>query len=189
MSGGPIISLNNYKIIGIHKGGDNQKKYNIGTFIREPIKEFNKKFCIVKDNQNPESANKNNCNKILNDNNIDDSKINLNNNQSNNDNNKINGDNNKINDDNNKINKDNNKINIDNKIKKIFEKENEVDNKGIIYDEKNIIKNQIFKGICNIKSENKKFGMGFFCNIPIDTNDYGLLITYNDLFDKNDITQ
>ena len=60
MSGSPIISLNNYKIIGIHKGGNNQKKYNVGTFIREPIKEFNKKFSSIKDSRNPGPANENN---------------------------------------------------------------------------------------------------------------------------------
>ena len=43
MSGSPIICLANYKVIGVHKGSAS-KNFNLGTFIREPIKEFNKKF-------------------------------------------------------------------------------------------------------------------------------------------------
>ena len=39
-SGAPIINLNNHKIIGLHKGGGNNKKYNFGTFLKDPIKNF-----------------------------------------------------------------------------------------------------------------------------------------------------
>ena len=42
-SGGPILSLNNYKIIGVHYGGSNKKsiKLNYGTYIKYIINEFN----------------------------------------------------------------------------------------------------------------------------------------------------
>ena len=40
MSGSPIINLNNYKIIGIHKGAKKNKKSNVGNFLRDPLKEF-----------------------------------------------------------------------------------------------------------------------------------------------------
>lgn len=40
MSGSPIINLNNFKIIGIHKGDQSNKKCNLGTFLRDPIKLF-----------------------------------------------------------------------------------------------------------------------------------------------------
>ena len=40
MSGSPIIILNNFKIIGIHKGSSLDKKYNLGSFLREPFKLF-----------------------------------------------------------------------------------------------------------------------------------------------------
>ena len=42
-SGCPIIILINFKIIGIHKGSKSEKNYNLGTLIKIPIKEFNKK--------------------------------------------------------------------------------------------------------------------------------------------------
>ena len=40
MSGSPIINLDNYKIVGIHKGSHSTKKYNLGTFLMEPFKQF-----------------------------------------------------------------------------------------------------------------------------------------------------
>ena len=47
-SGGPIILLNNFKVIGIHKGS---KKYNLeinfGTLLKFPINEFTKKFSKI----------------------------------------------------------------------------------------------------------------------------------------------
>ena len=49
-SGGPIINLENYKIIGIHKGYDDKHKVNLGTYLKEPIKDFNNK--INKKNKN-----------------------------------------------------------------------------------------------------------------------------------------
>ena len=42
-SGGPIILLDNLKVIGIHKGGDKHSNFNIATFIKYPIVEFIKK--------------------------------------------------------------------------------------------------------------------------------------------------
>ena len=41
-SGSPIILCKNLKVIGIHKGSDNKKKLNVGTFIGEAIKEIDK---------------------------------------------------------------------------------------------------------------------------------------------------
>ena len=43
-SGGPILLLKNYKVIGIHKGVYEQPKINVGTLLKEPIKEFNSIF-------------------------------------------------------------------------------------------------------------------------------------------------
>ena len=40
MSGSPIINLNTYKVIGVHKGASKNKTSNYGTFLREPIKQF-----------------------------------------------------------------------------------------------------------------------------------------------------
>ena len=44
-SGSPIINLNNYKVIGIHKGcKQGGQNWNLGTFIKKPIDEFNNIF-------------------------------------------------------------------------------------------------------------------------------------------------
>ena len=43
-SGGPIINNTNYKVIGIHKGSEENKKYNLGTLLKLPIKKFIEKF-------------------------------------------------------------------------------------------------------------------------------------------------
>ena len=44
-SGSPIMNLNNYKVIGIHKGSkQGQQNWNLGTFIKKPIDEFNNIF-------------------------------------------------------------------------------------------------------------------------------------------------
>ena len=40
--GAPIINIKNSKVIGIHVGTQKNKKYNIGTFFKNPIEEFNK---------------------------------------------------------------------------------------------------------------------------------------------------
>ena len=41
-SGSPILDLKTNKIIGIHKGTVYDLKWNVGTFIKEPIKKFYK---------------------------------------------------------------------------------------------------------------------------------------------------
>ena len=45
-SGSPILSLNNYKVIGVHYGGSKNKniKLNFGTFIKYAIMEFINKY-------------------------------------------------------------------------------------------------------------------------------------------------
>ena len=40
MSGSPMINLNNFRVIGIHKGSHPKKEFNLGTFLREPLKQF-----------------------------------------------------------------------------------------------------------------------------------------------------
>ena len=47
LSGSPILSLNDMKVIGIHKGAGNGK-YNKGSFLKYPIEEFISK---IKDNK------------------------------------------------------------------------------------------------------------------------------------------
>jgi hypothetical protein len=39
-SGGPIINLNNYKVIGIHRGYIEGKEYNIGSMLTSSINDF-----------------------------------------------------------------------------------------------------------------------------------------------------
>ena len=43
-SGGPIINANDFKVIGIHKGGSKGKNYNLGTLLKEPIEKFFEKI-------------------------------------------------------------------------------------------------------------------------------------------------
>jgi hypothetical protein len=43
-SGGPLIGFDSFKLIGIHKGAESNKNWNLGTFIRGPIEEFIKKM-------------------------------------------------------------------------------------------------------------------------------------------------
>ena len=50
-SGSPILNLENNRIIGIHKKG-NLNKYNIGTFLNYPIKEFISLNIPYKENKN-----------------------------------------------------------------------------------------------------------------------------------------
>ena len=69
-SGSPILNLKN-KLIGIHKLGHKNKKFNIGTFLNFPIKEFIQKYF-----KNDNSENK--INNIMNQININ---ININNNE------------------------------------------------------------------------------------------------------------
>ena len=39
-SGGPLISLDSFKVIGIHKGSQKLGNWNLGSLIKEPIEEF-----------------------------------------------------------------------------------------------------------------------------------------------------
>ena len=52
-SGSPILSLSNYKVIGVHYGGSKSKniKINFGTFIKCVIKELNNKYKNEKNNE------------------------------------------------------------------------------------------------------------------------------------------
>ena len=43
-SGGPIINLANFKVIGVHKGSKDNKNFNVGTFLKGPIEKFYKKY-------------------------------------------------------------------------------------------------------------------------------------------------
>ena len=40
-SGGPIILINNFSIIGLHKGYDKENNKNVGIFLREIINNIN----------------------------------------------------------------------------------------------------------------------------------------------------
>ena len=57
-SGGPILSLVTNKVIGIHKGFNNIKKYNIGTFLKFPLNELNGFNNEIKMKINEENINK-----------------------------------------------------------------------------------------------------------------------------------
>ena len=43
-SGGPLINLKSFKIVGIHKGGHNKININLGTLLKLPIKDFKEKM-------------------------------------------------------------------------------------------------------------------------------------------------
>ena len=78
-SGSPILRLSNNKIIGIHKEGLEKSKYNIATFLKEPIFEYLKNiktknnkeddYNIIKNNNKISSINFQNNNNILKQNN------------------------------------------------------------------------------------------------------------------------
>ena len=59
-SGSPILNINNNKVIGIHKQTDENKNYNIGSFLYYSIKEFIDKYKEIKNNQKKE-INDNEC--------------------------------------------------------------------------------------------------------------------------------
>ena len=61
-SGSPIMNLLNYKIIGIHKGEDKNRNWNLGTLLKLPIEKFKEEFWNKEDI-------KNNNNNIINQNN------------------------------------------------------------------------------------------------------------------------
>jgi len=60
-SGGPLININNLKLIGIHKGGKDNNNYNLGTLIKHPIENFIKinKNCELKKNSVNNALNNN----------------------------------------------------------------------------------------------------------------------------------
>ena len=50
-SGGCLVKLDNFKVIGIHKGSPkNKNEYNVGSLIKVPLKEFWKKYENSKEN-------------------------------------------------------------------------------------------------------------------------------------------
>ena len=66
-SGSPIINLNNFKVIGVHKGFN---KLNFGTLLKIPIVEFNqlyKNFTISKNKENIENIKNNQLSVIIKD--------------------------------------------------------------------------------------------------------------------------
>ena len=58
LAGSPILNLNSFNVIGIHKGKSGKSDSNIGSIIRIPIIEYNKsKEGLKKENKNIESLN------------------------------------------------------------------------------------------------------------------------------------
>ena len=70
-SGGPIINSTNFQVIGIHKGGEKGKFYNVGILLKEPIERFNEETHKKekKDNNNKEEYIKNNEGNLIKNNN------------------------------------------------------------------------------------------------------------------------
>ena len=58
-SGSPILLTSNYKLIGIHKGSSGKYSFNLGTFFKSVIEEFNKSIHISMKN-NSDNKTKNN---------------------------------------------------------------------------------------------------------------------------------
>ena len=66
-SGGPIINSLNFQVIGIHKGGaEGAKNYNVGTFLKEPIKNFYEENDNNQNNNKRENNNYKNGNEVKN---------------------------------------------------------------------------------------------------------------------------
>ena len=63
-AGSPILRLSNNKIIGIHKEGLEKSKYNIATFLKEPIFEYLKNIKTKNNKEDDYNIIKNN-NKIF----------------------------------------------------------------------------------------------------------------------------
>ena len=55
-SGGPIMNIINYQVIGIHKAGHEHKNFNMGTLLKLPIEKYNELFY----NKNNNNINNNN---------------------------------------------------------------------------------------------------------------------------------
>ena len=58
-SGGPLINSENYRVIGIHKGGAKKYNFNCGTLLKEPIIEFTNQIKNKNNNNNKIKENKN----------------------------------------------------------------------------------------------------------------------------------
>jgi len=63
-SGGPIINLNNFNVIGVHKGSNNI--FNLGTLLKIPIDEFYKSYKDNKDNNDNKEEKENITSRSLN---------------------------------------------------------------------------------------------------------------------------
>ena len=117
--GGPIINSNDFKVIGIHKGGENNVNWKWGTFIRGPIESFNQKY---KMNSNPN--------------------INLNQNNNNYKNNMYQNQNNiNYNNSNNNIYQNQNNINYNNSNNNIYQNQNNINYNNSNYNN-NMYQNQ-----------------------------------------------
>ena len=55
-SGSPIFNLSNNKIIGVHKQNNNNREFNKGTFLTQPIKEFFNNKNLIKSLKNYNST-------------------------------------------------------------------------------------------------------------------------------------
>ena len=76
-SGGPILNMINYKVIGIHKGAEENKNWNLGTLLQLPIKKFNEVIFNKENNKNSKNEiNLNNENNEIIKNNANDKKEN-----------------------------------------------------------------------------------------------------------------
>ena len=61
-SGAPILSDVTEQVIGIHKGFDNGKEYNLGSFLKFPLLEINPNYNTMNNNLSNSSLNKKNVN-------------------------------------------------------------------------------------------------------------------------------
>ena len=59
-SGGPLINIKDYKVLGIHKGASKEFNFNFATLLKKPIIEFKNQI------QNFDNKSKDNKNKIIN---------------------------------------------------------------------------------------------------------------------------
>ena len=166
-SGSPIIDLKTYRVIGIHKGSNNKNKnWNLGTFLKEPIEEFRKKFINkINDNNNDNDIiqiNKEEYNKIKNklkkleqSDNVDNNNFNNNKNKDKNDinNKEINDNISYIINNNQKINNNEEKHLNQNNNKKIKNENNNLDIKNNKSNDNNNFNNKLN---LNVKIEEKK---------------------------------
>ena len=179
-SGSPICFLDNNKLIGIHVGAHNDEdKWNVGTLLSEPIKDFNEKY-FIKNNNNDDRKKEDKKNEFSlldeNNNNLDNNFY-LNNNINIVNNNKriINNDNDTYNDNNNfKYNENSSNINSDNlnmsKSRINFPEKNIVDQIIIVYK----------KRTSNFKDFYYNLGTNLFMNETISNQKF-----FGEIFVKN----